>query len=98
MQMSASLLCVILLAVDCVTGFAAAKNKTDSRTPAQIETDYTQAIEGRARDILNLLTIEDPAVSNRVADIIITQYRALRAWHDTNDAALKSLNNELKPP
>jgi len=29
-----------------------------------------------------------------VHDIIIAQYRALRAWHDANDAKLKSVRND----
>jgi hypothetical protein len=53
------------------------------------EATYTQAIEKRTADILEVLKLTDPAVSGRVHDTIIAQYRALRSWHDANDAPLK---------
>jgi Spy/CpxP family protein refolding chaperone len=59
------------------------------------EEEYTRAIEGRTRDILAVLRLEDAAKSQRIYDVIIAQYRALRAWHDTNDAPLNALAKEL---
>jgi hypothetical protein len=54
------------------------------------EANYTRAIEGRTADILKELSLTDPAVTARVHDAVMAQYRALRAWHDENDAPLKA--------
>src|SRR5205823_8373474 len=53
------------------------------------EEKYTQAIEQRTADILALLNISDAAKKSAVHDVIMNQYRALRDWHDANDAKLK---------
>jgi hypothetical protein len=61
-----------------------------NRTPEQAEVNYTQAIEGRTADILKVLTLTDTNQAVAVHDAILAQYRALRAWHDANDASLKA--------
>ena len=58
------------------------------------QADYTRAIEGRTKDILDLLGLTDNAKVARVHDVIMAQYRALRAWHDSNDEAVKALTKE----
>jgi hypothetical protein len=58
--------------------------------PADSEAAYTQAINKRADDIVALLNISDPADSSAIHQILVNQYRALRDWHDANDARLKS--------
>src|SRR5689334_11220221 len=60
-----------------------------SGADADRDAEYTKAIEKRTADILALLDITDPAKTARVHDAIMSQYRALRDWHDTNDAKLK---------
>ena len=62
--------------------------------PDQVPAKYTQAIEGRTADILKVLELTDTNRARRVHDIIIGQYRALNAWHDTNDARLKSARGD----
>ncbi|HLP78348.1 MAG TPA: DUF3826 domain-containing protein [Candidatus Paceibacterota bacterium] len=59
-------------------------------SPGQVEANYTEAIEGRATDILKVLALTDTPKSAKVHDAIIAQYRALRTWHDENDARLKA--------
>jgi len=76
---------------------AAEKNKAAGKTAAQLEADYTQAIEQRTADILRILDLSDGAKSNRVHDLVIDQYRFLRAWHDTNDLTLRNLGKESTP-
>lgn len=66
----------------------AANEKTDL-SPAQREASYTKAIEGRTANILKALALNDTNQADRVHNIIMAQWRALRAWHDTNDARLK---------
>ena len=72
----------------------AAKEKSSvaetNPTPEQIEANYTRSIEGRAADILKVIELSDTNRSAKVHDVIITQYRALRAWHDANDSKLKA--------
>ena len=48
---------------------------------------YSTAIENRTADILKLLALEDPARSNRVHDVIVSQYRALKARDEVLSAA-----------
>ncbi|HZI32266.1 MAG TPA: DUF3826 domain-containing protein [Candidatus Binatia bacterium] len=61
---------------------------TPAATPAEIEAVYTSSIEGRADDILKALNLTDAAKSNQVHDIIIRQYRLLRARDVVIDARL----------
>jgi len=78
---------IIAIALLSAATFAAESNSTS----AQAEAKYTQAIEGRTADILKILALSDTNKAARVHDIIIAQYRALNAWHDANDAKLKTV-------
>jgi Spy/CpxP family protein refolding chaperone len=95
-----SLVLTIVLTVATVLVMPApAQNQTPTNHPAITTTDdkeatYTHAIEKRTADILAVLGLNDSAGSNRVHDVIITQYRSLRSWHDTNDARLKALRKQ----
>jgi hypothetical protein len=53
------------------------------------EAAYTRTIEKRVADILTALSLSDAATSAKAHDLLIAQYRALRDWHDANDAKLK---------
>ena len=61
------------------------------------EAAYTAAITKRANDILAVLKLDDPAKADRVRDILVNQYRSLRAIHDSRDDKLKSLPKDDKP-
>jgi Spy/CpxP family protein refolding chaperone len=87
------ILAVLAVTLLAVPAFAANEKSaaTDTNlTPEQIEAKYTQAIEGRTADILKVLELSDTNRSAKVHDIIMAQYRALRAWHDANDSKLKA--------
>ena len=76
------------------TGPASTAQETTSATgtdlsPEQTEANYTKTIEGRTASILKALALSDTNQATRVHDIIMTQWRALRTWHDANDAKLK---------
>ena len=91
--------CFFILIVLLSQGMGAAaaeKRKSAAKTPEESEADYTRAIEQRTRDIMAVLNLQDAGKSNRVHDLIIAQYRGLRAWHDTNDGKLKALTRETK--
>jgi len=77
---------IITAAVMAVSAFAATETNL---TPDQAEANYTQAIEGRAADILKILSLSNTNKAAKVRDTIIAQYRSLRAWHDANDDKLK---------
>jgi len=83
MKKSIIIAAVALLAV---AAFAAETNSTIGQTEAK----YTAAIEGRTAEILKVLALTDTEKMAKVHDAIITQYRALKAWHDENDAKLKA--------
>lgn len=65
-----------------------------SLAPEQMEAKYTQAIEGRTADILKVLALSDTNQSAKVHDLILAQYRGLRAWHDANDPKLKAAKGD----
>lgn len=63
---------------------------TPPASAAEIEALYTSSIESRAQDIIKLLGLTDPAKSNAVHDIIIWQYRTMRARDALIDAQLQA--------
>ena len=78
---------VFTLAACCVSAqLAAEPGKADQ----EAEAAYTRTIEKRVADILAVLDLSDPARSARAHDLLVGRYRALRDWHDTNDAKLKT--------
>jgi hypothetical protein len=77
------------------SAFAANDKPAETNTsPEQAEAKYTAAIEGRTADILKILDLSDTNKAARVHDTIITQYRALNAWHNENDAKLKAAKSD----
>lgn len=76
------------LATVILASFASAQETSPPLTTAEIEASYVAAIAQRTTDILALLKLED-AKSNRVAGIILAQYRLLRLRDDTIDAMNK---------
>lgn len=64
------------------------------KSAAESEAAYTQTIEKRVADILAVLNLIEPAKLKSVHDILVAQYRALRDWHDANDAERKSTKGE----
>jgi hypothetical protein len=77
---------IITIALFSAVAFAAETNSA----PEQIEANYTKAIEGRTADILKVLALTNADTTSNVHDAILAQYRALKAWHDDNDARLKA--------
>src|SRR5690349_21490434 len=92
------LLLAVFVVLSGMASVFAAPEKTDPtdthQPPDQAEVKYTQAIEGRAADILKVLALADTNQAAKVHDLIIAQYRALRAWHDANDARLKTAKGD----
>ncbi len=72
------------------TIFAADTNSS----PADAEAKYAATIEGRTAEILKVLDLNDTDKAARVHDAIITQYRALNAWHNHNDPQLKAARGD----
>jgi hypothetical protein len=60
-------------------------------TPAGEDPAYTKVIEKRADDVVADLQLKDPSKAAKVRDIMLGQYRALKAWHDIHDAELRDL-------
>lgn len=86
-------LTVILAAATMLTQAASAQSVPPA-TKADLEAVYATAIENRTADILKLLNLTDAAKSNEVHDLIIAQYRALRARDEGIDAKLKAEGKE----
>ena len=82
-------MCALLLTC-CWPLLSAEPSRTDPVGPApEAEAAYTRTIEKRVADILAVLDLNDPARSAKANDLLIARYRALRDWHDANDAKLK---------
>src|SRR6185312_772148 len=73
-----------------LAGIAAETNLT----PEQAEANYTRVINGRADDIIKLLSLSDASQIAKVHADIVAQYRALNAWHDANDPKLKAVKSD----
>jgi Spy/CpxP family protein refolding chaperone len=69
---------------------ARAQDRTPPATAAEKEAVYALSLEHRALDILTELALTDQAKISKVHDLVIAQYRALRARDETLDADLKS--------
>ena len=80
-----SLLFAIL--ISAAAGFA----ETNAPAVASVEAEYTAKIAARTLDITKTLGVADAGKSNQVFTALVTQYRALRDWHDFNDPKLKTL-------
>ena len=68
---------------------------TPPSTEAEKEASYSTSINNRTTDILKVVAVADPAKSNTVHDVIVAQYRALRARDAVIDAKLKADGKEL---
>ena len=88
-------LTVIVAAAAMLVQTAAAQTSLPAATKEEMEVVYTTAIENRTADILKLLNLTDAAKSTEVHDLIIAQYRALRARDEAIDAKLKGDGKEI---
>jgi len=68
---------------------------TPPASSADLEAAYAKSLEIRTDSILTLLALTDAAKSNAVHDILIAQYRALRARDEVINAKLKSAGKEV---
>jgi hypothetical protein len=84
----------LALLTSCATPPPEPRAPVESPSVSAEEAAYRAAIEKRTADILELLEINDGRRSAKVHDIIVAQYRALRDWHDANDARLKGATGE----
>jgi|GEM_PF-2685908 len=75
---------------------------TSVEKPAEAQADaataeeaaYTRTLEKRAADILALVGLKDEAKEKVLRDAVISQYRFVSAWHETNDAQVKELSRK----
>jgi hypothetical protein len=82
---------VFTLAASCVSALLAAE---PGKAPQEAEAAYTRTIEKRVADILAVLDLNDSARSAKAHDLLVARYRALRDWHDANDAKLKNASTD----
>lgn len=92
MKMTLFLIFTLLVPVSALA--AKGKPAETNLSPAQIEANYTKAIEGRTANILQALALTDTNQAARVHDLIMAQWRALNAWHNENDAKLKAAKSD----
>jgi hypothetical protein len=84
-----STISLIIAATLCFIGSAFAQYSLPPVSPQETEAVYNTAIESRTAAIMDLLKLSDTAKSARVHDIIIAQYRTLKARDEAIDSLLK---------
>jgi hypothetical protein len=72
-----------------------AQLSTPPATTEELEVVYTTAIEGRTADIVKALNLNDATKAGLTHDIIVAQYRALRARDAVIDGKLKAEGKEI---
>ena len=71
------------------------QNSTLPATAADLEELYTTTIEDRTADILKAVNITNAETADAVHDLIIAQYRVMRARDALIDAQLKAVGKEV---
>lgn len=84
----------ILIVVAALFSIAAVAAGTNGTSPDQAEANYTKVINGRADDILKLLSLSDTNQAAEVHGAIVAQYRALNSWHEANDSRLRQAKSD----
>ncbi len=85
----------LLAIATLLTQHASAQMSTPPASPAEMETLYTASIESRTGDILKALTFTNSVGSNTVHDLIIAQYRVMRARDELINARLEAMDKEI---
>jgi len=90
---SAWAVCAIVLIVTLKT--TAQESALPPASSADLEAMYTASIENRVADIMVLLNLTNATQSAKIHDIIIAQYRVLKARDAFIDAKLKAQGKEI---
>ncbi len=85
----------LLAGATLFTQSASAQMSTPPASPAEMEALYTSSIEGRTADILKPLALTNSVASNAVHDLIIAQYRVMRARDELINAKLEAMGKEI---
>src|SRR5689334_1932094 len=94
MKTTGLLLCAFLTSTRLFADTPSPEDRTSPVRPEEREAAYTVAIEKRADDILNHLALSDSAKAAKVRDLILSQYRSLRARDESIDSKLKTLSKD----
>lgn len=86
---------VLAISLTVVAQAPAQESTVPAATTAELEAMYTASIENRVGDILVLLNLTNATQTARVHDIIIAQYRVLKARDAFIDAKLKAEGKEI---
>jgi hypothetical protein len=84
-----------VVGIACFTGSVSAQLSTPPASAKDMETTYNTAIENRTTAIMTVLKLADAAKSARVHDVIIAQYRTLKARDEAIDSLLKLQGKEV---
>src|SRR4051794_11797629 len=72
----------IVLAIFAPRVRAQETTKPASKTPEQIEAQYTDSLNRRANDIVTTIKVDDAAKVARVHDALVEHWRAVKAYHE----------------
>jgi hypothetical protein len=85
----------LLASAALFTPSASAQLSTPPASAPELEALYTASIESRTEDILKPLALTDAAKSNKLHDLIIAQYRVMRARDALINAKLEAEGKEI---
>jgi hypothetical protein len=95
MKRTLSIVSLISTALAGFIGSASAQYSLPPGSPQETEAVYYTSIENRTTAIMGLLKLSDTGKVARVHDIIISQYRMLRARDEAIDSLLKLQGKEV---
>lgn len=90
------LLCSAAPARSAAPAPAESSDATAAAVTSDAEAQYTKDLNKRGDDTIAALKLDDAAKAERIKQLVMTQYRSLRALHDARDAKLKDLPKDDK--
>lgn len=86
----------LLLAAQLLLGLSAvAQDSIPAVTEVDIETLYTANLESRVADIVKALNLTNAVAATQVHDLLVAQYRVMRARDALIDAQLKAQDKDI---
>jgi uncharacterized protein YpuA (DUF1002 family) len=88
--------CVLVFILACSAPAMSAVPTTARAAISDAEAQYNKDINKRGDDTIAALKLNDTAKAERVKQLVMNQYRSLRALHDARDAKLKDIGKDDK--
>jgi hypothetical protein len=87
---------LVFILACCAPAMSAAPTTAPAAATSDAEAQYNKDINKRGDDTIAALKLDDAAKAERVKQLVMNQYRSLRALHDARDAKLKEIGKDDK--